>query len=218
MSFVHGARCQDALISRENFLSGIGIDFRNLVCAKQMHGDKVLVVEKSDMGKGAQSYDTAIADTDAFITNVRNLPLAVLTADCLSVFLYDSQNLVVGIAHAGWKGTLRKITANTLDLMRSKFGTNPLYVYVGFGPAIRECCYEVGEEFKGCFKKGVTQRSGSCYLDLAAINRDQLLDFGVRKENIEDPKICTSCRKAEFFSYRKEAGACGRIMSVIMLK
>lgn len=218
MSFAHGACCQDALIHREKFLSGIGINYRDVICAKQVHGDSVAVVGKSDIGKGAESSDSAITDTDAFITNIRNLPVAVLTADCLSVFLYDSQNSAVGIVHAGWKGTAKNITAKTLDLMRGKFGTNPLYVQAGLGPAIRACCYEVGEEFKGYFNKGITQHNGKYYLDLAAINTDQLLGFGVRKENIEDPVICTSCRKDEFFSYRREQGSCGRIMSVIMLK
>jgi len=218
MSFAHGEGRQDALIHRENFLSGIGINPRNLICAKQVHGDKVLVVDKSDIGKGAEGYNSAIANTDAFITNIRNLPLVVLTADCLSVFLYDSRNLVVGISHAGWKGTRLKITAKTLDLMRSKFGTNPLYVHARLGPAIRECCYEVGEEFKGYFDNGLTQRNGKCYLDLVAINKDQLLDSGVRIEHIEDSGICTVCQNDGFFSYRKEQDACGRILSVIMLR
>jgi len=87
---------RDSLNNRENFLAGLGINYKDLVCAQQVHGNQVLYVTEKDKGKGALDYHTAIADTDALVTDKKNLPLAVFTADCLSVFLYDPSTPAIG--------------------------------------------------------------------------------------------------------------------------
>jgi len=217
MSLAYGDT-RDSLENRKVFLGGFGIDYKNLVCARQVHGSSVSPVQGTDRGKGALSYDTALPDTDALITNARNLPLAVFTADCLSIFLYDPLNLSIGLIHASWRSTKEHIAAKTVQLMQEKFHSQAQDLWVGFGPAIRDCSYEVGEEFSGYFNEGLMKRGGRYYLDLVGINKNQLLDMGVSATNIFDSKICTSCQNQEFFSYRKEGNSCGRMMSVIMLK
>jgi hypothetical protein len=207
-----------ALENRRLFLEAAGINYRDLVCAKQVHGDEVKFVNHQDKGRGALSYDNAITDADAFITNEKNLPLAVFTADCLSIFLYDPKDSAIGLVHAGWRGTQKNITAKTIKLMQQKFNTNPQDLYASFSPAIRGCCYEVGEEFKGFFSSGVVERDNHYYLDLVGLNKKQILDLKMQEANISDCGICTYCRNREFFSYRKEGDSCGRMMSVIMLK
>jgi copper oxidase (laccase) domain-containing protein len=101
--------------------------------------------------------------------------------------------------------------------MQKEFNTHTEGLYVGLGPAIRSCCYEVGKEFINLFSYGLMERDGSYYLDLVGINKKQALSLGVKEENIFDSGICTSCRNEDFFSFRKEGKSCGRIMSVIML-
>lgn len=91
MSLKYG-ETRDSLNNRKNFLQNLGIDYRNLVCAKQIHSSNIEYVTSQYIGKGALSYDTAIENTDALITDKKNIPLAIFTADCLSVFLYDPQN------------------------------------------------------------------------------------------------------------------------------
>lgn len=217
MSLVHGDT-RRALDNRRDFLAGLGIDYRDLVCAKQVHKDGIVYIRDKDKGKGALSYDSAIADCDALFTDKKNLPLAIFTADCLSVFLYDPKTPGIGLVHASWRSSKENIAAKTVRLMQKKFDTKAKDIYAGFGPAIRGCCYEVGEEFKDFFHYGLKYRSKHYYLDLAAVNKQQLLDSGVLEKNISDAGICTSCRNDEFFSFRKEGSSCGRAMSVMRLR
>ena len=196
MSLVYGDT-KDSLANRNYFLSNLDIGYRDLVCAKQVHGSCVRYAKEEDRGKGALSYDSSVTDTDALITDRKNLPLVIFTADCLSIFLYDPTTSAVGLVHAGWRSTRENIVTKTVQLMQQQFNSQTSNLYVGFGPAIRGCCYEV---------------------DLLGINKKQLLDLGVRETNIFDSNICTFCQNEDFFSYRKEGTACGRMIAVIMLK
>jgi len=208
---------KEALDNRRRFLDGLNIDFRRLVCAKQTHSANIRVATEKDAGSGALSYEKAIADTDAFITRCSNLPLAVFTADCLPVFLYDPLKRSIGIVHAGWKGTHQEIASKAVALMAKEFGSAPEDILAGLGPSIRQCSYEVGGEFRDYFTYGLKEAGGKYFLDLAGINKKQLSDSGLRQENISDPGQCTFCKSSEFFSFRREAAACGRMMSVIMI-
>lgn len=208
----------ESLSNRKNFLNTLGIDYRDLVCAKQIHSNYARYAKEIDKGKGALAYDSSIADTDALVTDRKGLPLAVFTADCLSIFLYDPATPAVGLIHAGWRSTKENIALKAIQLMQEKFNTDTQRLYAGFGPAIRGCCYEVGGDFNNFFPYDTIKRNGHYYLDLVQINKRQILDRGVKEDNIFDSGICTCCRNEEFFSYRKEGNACGRIMSVIMLK
>lgn len=207
-----------SLRNRKIFLSSLGIDYQNLICAQQVHGNKVKYIIEKDKGLGALTNDTSIPDTDALITDRRNIALAILTADCLPVFLYDAKRAAIGLAHAGWRGSKEAIVAQTLKLMESELNSHIEDIHVGFGPAIRKCCYEVGEEFKDLFPGHLIERGKHYYLDLPEANKRQVLDSGVREENIFDSGVCTSCRNDDFFSYRKEGNSCGRMMSVMMLR
>lgn len=217
MSLIYGDT-RDSLDNRRDFLKELGIDYRDLICAKQVHGDRISCVTIEDKGKGALSYVCAIDDTDALITKERDLPLAIFTADCLSVFVYDPLNQAVGLVHAGWRSTKEHILVKTIGLMQELFNTKTSDLHVGFGPAIRECCYAVGEDFNDFFPLDVTERDRHFYLDLPLANKRQILELGVKEANIFDSGTCTFCQNNEFFSYRKEGNSCGRMMSVIMLK
>lgn len=216
MSLVYGDT-KGALKNREYFLQGLGINYQDLVCARQVHGSCARYVRDEDKGRGV-SYGTAVADTDALVTDKKNLALAVFTADCLSIFLYDAKTPAIGLIHAGWQSTKENIAAKTLRLMQREFHTRLEDLSVGFGPAIRSCCYEVGGDFADFFPDGLTTRNNRYYLDLVGINKKQILASGAQEVNIFDSCHCTSCQNKDFFSYRKEGKNCGRMMSVIMLK
>lgn len=217
MSLNYGL-AQDSLNNRKEFLAGFGVDYRDLVCAKQAHGSHVECVGEKDKGRGAVVYDDVIADTDAFITASPNVPLAIFTADCLPVFLHDFSVPVIGIIHAGWRSLHKDIITKTIQLMAEKFNIRANGLHIGFGPSIRKCCYEVSGEFNDYFTQGLTERNKRYYLDLTGVAQKQLLSLGVKKEHIFDSQICTFCRSSEFFSYRKEGLSSGRMMSVIMLR
>jgi len=216
MSFKHGDT-QNSLANRQGFLSSLGIAYRDLACANQVHEDAVACVRQEDKGKGALDHQDAFSQTDALITRERDVPLAVFTADCLSVFLYDPVKQVAGVAHAGWRSSRKRIVEKTARLMAKEFNSQAIDIMAGFGPAIGPCCYEVGAEFRDYFDYGITQRQGKYYLDLAQVNRSQLIEAGLKEENISSRASCTFCSK-DFFSYRRQGSSCGRMMSVIMLK
>lgn len=216
MSFRHGDT-QNSLANREGFLRSLEIEYRDLACANQAHEDGVVCVRQEHKGKGALSYQDAFSQADALITREKNIPLAVFTADCLSVFLYDPVKQAAALAHAGWRSSRKRIAEKTARLMAKEFGTNPRDLLAGFGPAIGPCCYEVGEEFRDYFACGITQRQGKYYLDLARVNKNQLTDAGLKEENISSGGSCTFC-DTDFFSFRRQGSSCGRMMSVVMLK
>jgi hypothetical protein len=208
---------RDALKNREKFLDGLGIDYRDLITAKQVHGRNVEYVTRENKGSGALDYESSIIDTDGFITDQPGVPMAILTADCLSVFIYDPLRPAIAVLHAGWRSTEKNIVQAGISAMQDKFGSQPAKLLVGFGPSIRVCCFEVERGFKSNFAFGLVNKAGRIFMDISLINRRQLLDCGVKEENIFDPELCTFSGSG-FFSFRKEAQAAGRMISVMMLK
>jgi polyphenol oxidase len=201
--------------SRNKAYPNLGINWRNLVGISQVHGCNVVKVDKRHRGKGVLRRSTAIQDTDAVFTDAKGLPIAILTADCLPLFLFDTKKRIGALAHAGWRGVQQNIIPKTLKKMRENFKTDVSDVVSVFGPAIGSCCYEVGKEFLKYFPGKLKRRQGKLYFSLAEEAFLQLKDSGVKSRNIYDTGICTSCMNHEFFSYRREDKSSGRSMSVL---
>ncbi len=218
MSLVYGQGRENACMNRNEFLIRLGIDCQALVATKQVHSSGIRYVDSWDKGSGALSYQTSVMDTDALITDYRNVPLVIFSADCQVVFLYDPHAPAIGLVHSGWRGTKERICVQAVQAMKERFNSRPRELYAGLGPSIRACCYEVGAEFKDSFPEEIIERCSRYYLDLAEINRRQLVNAGLREINIFDNGNCTSCRNDRYFSYRREGASCGRMMAVLMLK
>lgn len=150
---------------------------------------------------------------DALITNMSGVPISIRTADCLPILLADPEHFAIGAVHAGWRGTAGEIVCRTLDTMRSEFGTAPERLVAAIGPGIGLCCYEVGKEVAQRF--GFTQAT---HLDLAAINRGQLVSAGVPASQIDTLGRCTKCESDLFHSYRRDGERAGRMISYIVRK
>ena len=191
MSLTQGDTCS-SLKNREMFLAQQEIDYRDLVCARQVHGQAIALVGDKERGRGACLSETAIADTDALITATPGVPIAVFTADCLSVLLYDPEIPCVAAVHAGWRGTQGGILAKTIAGMKKEFHAHSETMRVFLGPCIRPCCYEVGEEFLRLFPSDVLVREGKYYFDLAEANKRQLFQSGIGAHQIVDEGFCTS--------------------------
>ena len=191
---------------------------KNLSKNKQKHSNIVNKVDKDNIGQ--------IIDGDAIITNEKNVPLLILTADCVPVVLVDKVNKAVGLVHAGWRGTYGKICSETLQSMKENYNTNTEDVVAIIGPSIGKCCYEVSydlvEKFSALLpnadEKIYEIRDEKYYLDLWEINTQILKEFGVLKSNIINMNICTSCNCDRFFSYRKHDKTTKRIGTFIEIK
>lgn len=200
------------------YLSTHAIPSDKLILAQQVHGGQSAFVS-------IPSNDRVIKDVDALLTSEQGTFLGVVTADCLPILLYDSKKKIVGIIHAGFKGLLAQIIPNTLEELRM-LGSDFRDVWVGIGPAIGDCCYEVGEDrialFKSAFPSytGLVRQVGEKYfLDLQRIAVLSLEEAGIRPEHIEVAKICTVDHNDHYFSYRAEGPEkFGEFISIIGMK
>ncbi|MCF6285449.1 MAG: polyphenol oxidase family protein [Candidatus Hydrogenedentes bacterium] len=198
---------------RSDFLNQAGVPPEDLFTLHQVHGCHIRVVDGKQMGQGAHSVDEVLGDGDGLITIATGIPLGVTVADCVPVLLFDPTTRAVAALHAGRDGTTAGIALRGLNLLVSEFGVNPADVHGVIGPSAGPCCYEVSEEIRShCVSKGVIARVN--HLDLWASNYMQLMDGGVKSENIEVSERCTICSSV-FFSYRRQQSAC-RNIAVIM--
>ena len=190
------------------------------IVANQTHSANIHIVKESKE-LGWDSLETAIKDSDALITNQKNIMLTILTADCVPILLFDPIENVVAAVHAGWKGTEQKILFKTIKKMQELFNSNPQNILAGIAPSIGKCYYEVDWNVAQYFEKvpnAYDKKKDKYMLDLPYINKEQLLEAGLKQENIEISNVCTACEVEKYFSYRKENGCSGRFMSMIGLK
>ena len=166
----------------------------------------------------------SLGKADALVTDRPNVTLFLRFADCVPVLLFDPQRRAVGIAHAGWKGTLAKVAAATVRAMIERYGSRPEDIIAGIGPSIGPCHYAVGPEVvertRAAFQEGadelLARSNGNFHLDLWAANAYALREAGVAQ--IEVSEICTACHPDEFFSHRAEKGKTGRFGALIGLR
>jgi len=208
---------------REYLQKACGRDIPQVFWRKQVHGDEVLVVKSRDRHDFLDTSTTikvvpvtTFTEADAYITNTKNLPIAIRTADCVPVFIFDPEHQAVGLAHAGWKGTFKGIAAKTAKLMQERYSSYFSDLKIVLGPSIRQCCYQVGPEFREFFPADLKERERHLYLDVVNSNRRQLLQLGVRPDNIFDCGLCTCCSK-NFFSHRRDGAKAARMISIMML-
>jgi len=210
-----GDDCQKVIRNRKRFAEAIGVDANCFTTCAQVHGSRVQVVGKGQIGCGALAFDNTIKETDSLITNLPDVPLLLFYADCTPVLLADPVTGAIGLAHAGWRGTAAQIVKKTISAMADSYGVKPENILGAIGPSIGACCYEVDDvvkvkmpEYNQFFSdKG----NGKYWLDLWQVNRQQLIEAGVAEEHIFVSGICTNDNPDLFFSYRYENGKTGRM-------
>src|SRR5829696_2311310 len=201
----------DAWQMRQVWLGSVGLDPESIVVAHQVHGAGVATVSASDAGWGARPASKSIAQADALVTNNVGVVLMTLHADCMAILLCDPVRRVVATIHAGWRGTVAGVTAESVRTMMARFGSNPKDVIAYLGPAIGPCCYEVGEDVVEDWRaaridpadsaiRPSLERPDRRMFDLETANRLQFGTVGVPAANIEASRICTRCQGDGWFS------------------
>lgn len=212
--------------NRRRYFAALGLDAERICTVRQVHGTEIVRAFRRDAGRGAHDYADARADADAVITNDSGVSLMLCYADCVPVLLYDPVHHAMGLVHAGWRGTVQRIAAQTIGRMGEEFGTEASDVLAGIGPSIGAGCYTVGaevaERFRAVFPayedEIIEERDGEIHLDLWAANRVQLMEIGVVGSNIDCADVCTSCERNFFYSYRAAGGRTGRLAAVMELR
>jgi YfiH family protein len=206
---------------RENWRrieSAAGLPPHSWALLSQVHGARVEVVAA---GAAACHHRRGHAEADAMVTGRPGVVLGVLTADCLPVVIAVPGAGAVGIAHAGWRGTVQGVGAAAVRELCALAGASPRDLVAALGPAIGACCYQVGEEVRAAFRARWGARAvarvftgrGPWSLDLQEANRLQLLGAGLRERSIESVPLCTACRRDLFYSYRRDGRRSGRMLT-----
>ncbi|PKG22117.1 peptidoglycan editing factor PgeF [Niallia nealsonii] len=194
----------------------------NWVSAEQTHKLTIKKITKADRGKGAYNYKSAVPDTDGFFTLEKGVLLTLCYADCVPLYFFHPQTGAVGIAHAGWKGTVLGIAKEMIEMFRSH-DIDSKEVQIVIGPSITEQHYmvdrkvigEVDNIIKGAKKPYKLVSPGQYQLNLQQLNWQILMDAGAKEEYIRITGYCTSEDKDYFFSHRRDHGKTGRMMSFI---
>ncbi len=238
LGFTRWDKRENVLKNRSFFSAAVDGRGMELLALNQIHSDIPRVFSEAP-GQPCSG--------DALLTDRPGLLLAVQTADCVPVLLVDVKRRNVAAVHAGWRGTLARISQKAVGRMRLEYGSRPSDLLAAIGPSIGLCCYEVGVELVTQFQSQFADadsyfdeaRTGdepnpiqwlnmkppghqpppkNVHLDLRAANRSQLLAAGVHPSRIFVSGLCTACHPDFFFSFRKQGEPSGRLLSVIGIR
>jgi YfiH family protein len=188
----------------------------SLIILDQVHGNDGRVITQNNIRLPFKSESG-----DYLITNQRNIGLGVLTADCLPIIFVDNATNAVGIAHAGWRGSVKNIALITLERMQQEYGTQIADISIFFGPCAKVCCYEVQPDFRSNFADNnafFIQRDGRLFFDLPLLNASLLRAIGLPKTAMNEQYNCCTICNDDYFSFRRQGQAAGRNVSVVWIR
>jgi len=197
----------------EEILCSITSRKKRLITLSQVHRDRCTVITRQDRPE-------ARYPGDAILTNRDDIFISVQVADCLPVFLLNETSKVVGLVHAGWRGTILGVVRNTLGTAKSRLGCEASDFTAMLGPCIRSCCYRISDDVAVLFDKDCIKRmaGGLASLDLVRANVKQLMDCGVEQNRIYLTDECTCCNADLFFSHRRESNSAGRMTAFMAIR
>jgi YfiH family protein len=206
---------KNVTINLERLHAALALDATTTVEASQAQADRVALVDSRHRG-------TRISEVDALLTNAPGIPLLLRYADCVPIFFFDPIQRAVGIAHAGWRGTVMQIVAKTARTMFDAFGTRPRDLTAYLAPSIGPCCYRVDADViarvRAAFDDAdallIAQPDGT-HFDLWQANAQQLSALGI--EQIEIAQVCTAHHTEDWYSWRAERGKTGRFEAIIAI-
>ncbi|MGM9986597.1 MAG: peptidoglycan editing factor PgeF [Bacillaceae bacterium] len=215
---------EKAVVANRKLISeDVQFSLENWICSEQTHGNRIEKVAKNDCGKGVKQYGTAVKDTDGIYTDEQDILLTSYYADCVPLYYFSPTSQYIGLAHAGWKGTVLNIAGKMVERWIEE-GVDIADIHVAIGPSIGKCCYVVddtvrnrledvlGEQAAYTYKES---KQGQYMVDLKEANRRLLVNARIKPENIIVSTSCTCCEDYLFFSHRRDKGKTGRMMSFI---
>lgn len=206
------------------FCHAAGFDYSSLVASSQDHHTFVRVVTSAEKGIGIYR-DKDLQSVDALVTIEPGVTLCTYYADCTPLFFVDTVTHAIGLAHAGWRGTVGRIAEKVIQTMRESFGTDPSDVICAVGPNIGVCCYEVDRACADQFyalgldsEKFVFPKDDGKYMvDMLECNKQILISCGVKAENITLSDICTKDHSDLLWSHRATKGDRGTMCAMLRI-
>ncbi len=196
----------DVVNSRRKFFRRIGVDINKTVCIWGVHGDDIVESPEESIGISMIDYKKAVK-CDGFVTNKKRVYLFLLIADCIPLIVYDPVVEVVALVHAGWKGVDLEIAGKAVKQLKLKYKSKAENIIVGIGPCARKESFikENPEQMNDPRWKGfINKVSVNSYsIDLVGLTKKQLIEAGIKRQNIIDCGIDTVTDK-RFFSHVRD--------------
>lgn len=192
---------------------------KKLFFLRQTHSDRGILIKQEELETPAFAVEG-----DFLITQLKDIGIGVMTADCLPIIIYDSFNHVAAAIHAGWKGTVQSIAVKALNAMIESYDTSLANVRIFFGPCAKSCCYEVSSEFMdnvasfSYAHKVIHRHNNKIFLNLPEFNKLQLIERGVDQRAFHEQYNYCTIEDSNYFSYRRQKEKAGRQMLVVALK
>ena len=209
LSYSVGDRKEVVDTNRKLFFNELGLNENMVSYQKQVHEDYIR--EVNTFGNCGES--------DALITTYKNLGLAISSADCPAIFIYNPVKKIIAAVHSGWRSTEKKIVQKTINKLKDAFNSNPQDLICYIGPSVSQKNYEVGEEVAHKFDdEFILKKDNKFYLDVAGASIKMMLDEGVKKINMQVSKLCSFEYESLLHSYRRDGQKSGRALGVIAMK
>jgi polyphenol oxidase len=206
----------------EELAKVIGVEEKDLVRARQVHGSAVVVRRK-----GRDRSGTRRSEADILVTDDPSAALAVQTADCVPLLVADRRRGSIAAAHAGWRGLAARVPSVAVEALGREFDSRPGDLVAAIGPSISAPRYEVGAEVRIRFEQAgfsseqlarwfsPAERPGHWFFDAWRAAQDQLAAAGVAARHIHLAALCTASYPDIFCSYRRDGKGAGRIAGAI---
>ena len=210
--------------NREALCQLLAIADDHLLMPHQVHLTKIAQIDDAFFALPADERHQALEGVDALMTNIEGVCIGVSTADCIPVLLYDPVQRAACAIHAGWRGTVKRITEQAVAQMTAVYGTRPADIIAQIGPGIHLDCFEVGDEVYEAFQQegfdmqAISKKKEKWHIDLPECNRLQLIAKGIPADHIAVSSICTYQQADRFFSARRLGINSGRIFTSIILR
>lgn len=220
-----GDRRVHVLMSRSALCQTLGIRANFLVMPDQTHSSRVEVVDEYLMTITPDQRKERLIGVDALVTHLGGICIGVNTADCVNISLADTTARVIGVAHAGWRGTVGKIAARTVKAM-VRLGAVPERIVAVMGASICWRCFEVGDEVlqefvdHGFDERAISMRNaitGKAHINLQEANRIVLLEAGLLGEHVAWNGECSRCHPQRYFSARRLGINSGRTFTGVLM-
>ncbi len=208
------------------FCNASHIPYHSLVSSHQTHTANVLRVYASHKGAGIFK-ERPWENIDGLLTNDPGVTLVTYYADCTPLFFVDPIHHAIGLAHAGWRGTVAGIGIRMVEAMKTEFGSDPTELVAAIGPSIGPCCYEVDEPVMKQFQNAPqadlrpciqSKENGKYTIDLWQANRLLLQKAGIPAASIYDSKLCTACHSQLLWSHRATGGIRGGMAAMLGIR